>query len=91
MTTKDPSRKQIIVPMSKENNSNFMKNSALHVANINRQLRNAKSKVLVNYIQSDPLGITVITSKVFQQSDLLIIDQYIKNSNDINALQVKEP
>ena len=91
MTTKGPSRKQIIVPMSKENNSNFMKNSALHVANINRQLRNAKSKVLVNYIQSDPLGITVITSKVFQQSDLLIIDQYIKNSNDINALQVKEP
>ena len=91
MTTKGPSRKQIIVPMSKENNSNFMKNSALHVANINRQLRNAKSKVLVNYIQSDPLGITVITSKVFQQSDLLIIDQYIKNSNDINALQVEEP
>ena len=90
-TTKGPSRKQIIVPMSKENNSNFMKNSALHVANINRQLRNAKSKVLVNYIQSDPLGITVITSKVFQQSDLLIIDQYIKNSNDINSLQVKEP
>ena len=91
MTTKGPSRKQIIVPMSKENNSNFMKNSALHVAYINRQLRNAKSKVLVNYIQSDPLGITVITSKVFQQSDLLIIDQYIKNSNDINALQVEEP
>ena len=68
-----------------------MKNSALHVANINRQLRNAKSEVLVNYIQSDPLGITVITSKVFQQFDLLIIDQYIKNSNDINALQVEEP
>jgi len=64
MTTKGPSRKQVIVPMSKENNSNFMKNSALHVENINRQLQNAKSEVLVNYIQSDPLGITVITSKV---------------------------
>jgi len=91
MTTKGPSRKQVIVPMSKENNSNFMKNSTLHVANINRQLQNAKSEVLVNYIQSDPLGITVITSKVSQQSDLLIIDQYVKNSNDINTLQVEEP
>ena len=50
MTTKDPSRKQIIVPMSKENNSNFMKNLALYMVNINRQLRNAKSEVLVNYI-----------------------------------------
>ena len=38
MMTKDSSRKQIIVPISKENNSNFMKNSALYVANINRQL-----------------------------------------------------
>ena len=77
--------------MSSDNNSNFMKNSAIHVANINRQLRNAKSKVLVNYIHSDPLGISVITSKVSQQSDLQIIDQYIKNSSDINTLQVDEP
>jgi len=60
--------------MSKENNSAFMKNSSLHVANINRQLRNAKPEVLVDYIRSDPLGITIITSKVSQQSDLLIID-----------------
>jgi len=33
----------------------------------------------------------VITNKVSQQSDLLIIEQYVKNSNDINALQVEEP
>jgi len=38
MTTKNPSRKQVIVLMSSENNSIFMKNSALHVTNINRQL-----------------------------------------------------
>ncbi len=68
-----------------------MKNLALHVTNINRQLQNAKSEVLVDYIQSDPLGITVITNKVSQQSNLQIIDQYIKNSSDINALQVEEP
>ena len=77
--------------MSSENNSIFMKNSALHVTNINRQLRNTKSEVLVDYIQSDPLSITVITNKVSQQSDLQIINQYVKNSSDINALQVEEP
>ena len=91
MTTKGPSRKQVIIPMSKDNIDTFMKNSSLHVANINRQLCNAKSEVLIDYIQAEPLGITIITSKVSQQSDLLIIDQYIKNSNDVNALQVKEP
>jgi len=50
MMTKGPSRKQVIILMSKENNSNFMKNSALHMVNINRQLQNAKSEVLVDYI-----------------------------------------
>ena len=91
MTTKGSSRKQVIIPMSKENIGTFMNNSSLHMANINRHLHNAKSEVLVNYIRSDPLGITIIMNKVSQQSDLLIIDQYVKNSNNINALQVEEP
>ena len=78
MTTKGPSRKYIIIPMSKDNIDAFMKNSSLHVANINRQLHNAKLEVLIDYIQADPLGITIITSKVCQQSDLLIINQHIK-------------
>ena len=76
--------------MNGDNNSTFMKNSSLYVANINRNLKNSKSEVLVDYIQSDPLGITIITNKVSQQSDLQIIDQYVKNSNNINALQIEE-
>ena len=66
MTTKGPLRKQVIISMSKDNIDAFMKNSYLHVASINRQLRNAKSKVLIDYIWADPLGITIITSKVCQ-------------------------
>ena len=70
MTTKDPSRKHIIIPMSGDNVSSFLKNSSLNVANINRQLCNTKSDVLVDYIRSDSTGIIVITNKVAQQSDL---------------------
>jgi len=88
-TTKGPSRKHIIIPMSTDNISSFMKNLSLHVANINRELRNAKTEVLVDYIHSDSTGIIIITNKVGQQSDLSIIDNYIKNSNDVNTLQVK--
>jgi len=43
-----------------------MKNSSLHVTNINRELCNAKTEVLVNYIRSDPTGIIIITNKVGQ-------------------------
>ena len=90
MTMKGLSRKQIIVPMNIDNNNSFIKNSATHVANIYKLLRNAKSDILVDYIHSDPLRISIVTNKVSLQSDLQIIDQYVKNSEDINILQVDE-
>ena len=74
MTTKRPSRKHIIIPMSNDNNSKFMKNSSVHIANINRALKNVKSEVLVNFIHSDSLGIMVVTNKISLQSDLQIIE-----------------
>ena len=90
MTTKGPSRKHIIIPMSSDNILSFMKNSSAHVANINRALRNAKTDILVDYIRSDNSGISVVVNKVAQQSDLSIIDNYVKNSNDVNSLQVED-
>lgn len=90
MTTKGPSRKHIIIPMSAENASSLMKNLSMNMANINRQLRSAKTDILVDYIRSDGNGIIIVTNKVAQQSDLTIIDQYVKNSSNINALQVEE-
>ena len=91
MTTKGLSRKQVIIPISSKNVLSFMKNSSLYVANINRLLCNAKSDILVDYIRSNNTDITVITNKIAQQSDMAIINQYVKSSNDINSLQVEEP
>ena len=91
MTTKGLSRKQVIIPMSRENISSFMKSSSLHVANLNRLLHNAKSEVFTDYIHADHIGITIVTNKVSQQSDMAIINNYIKSLNDINSLQVDEP
>ena len=88
MTMKDSLRKHVIIPISSNNNASFMKNSSTHITNINRALRNIKSEVLVDFICLDPLGIIVVTNKVFLQSDLQIIEQYVKNSNDINTFQV---
>ena len=65
-TTKGPSRKHIIIPMSTDNMSSFMKNSSLHVTNINKELCNTKTEVLVDYIRSDSTGIIIITNKVGQ-------------------------
>ena len=91
MMTKGPSCKQIIIPMSNDNIVKFMKNSATHVINLNRNLRNTKSEVSVDFICSDPVGITVVTDKVSQLSDLITIEKYIKNSESINSTQVDTP
>ena len=68
-----------------------MKNSLIHVTNLNRNLRNTKSEVLVDFIQSDPLRITVVTNKVLLNSDLIIIEKYIKNLESIDSTQVETP
>jgi len=85
------SRKQVIIPMGNDNNVKFMKNSLIYVTNINRNLRNVKSEVLVDFIRSDSLGITIVTNKVSLLSDLLIIKKYVKNSENIDSSQVDSP
>ena len=85
MTTKGPSRKQVIIPMGKDNIDKFMKNSLNYITNLNRNLQNAKFEVLIDFICSDPLGITVVTNKVSLNSNLLIIEKYVKNLENIDS------
>jgi len=73
MTSKELLRKQVIIPMSSDNISKFMKNSSLHVANINQSLRTVKSEVLVNFICLDLTSVMVVTNKITVQSDLHVI------------------
>jgi len=56
ITTKGLSKKQVIIPMGNDNIVKFMKNSLIYVTNLNRNLQNVKSKVLINFIHSDPLS-----------------------------------
>jgi len=91
MTTKGPSRKQVIFPMSNNNMVKFMKNSSVHVASINRILKNTKSEVSVDFIRADLVGITIITNKVLQASDLITIENYVKNLESIDSSQIDMP
>ena len=46
---------------------------------------------MVDFIRPDSIGLVIATNKVVVQSDLQIINQYVKKSDDINKLQIKEP
>ena len=77
--------------MSNDNINKFMKDSSLHVANINQSLRNAKSEVLVNFIHLDIFSVTIVTNKIAVQSDLYIIENYIKKVEDIDTVNINVP
>jgi len=91
ITTKGPSRKQVIVPMYDVNKKNFIEKSSAHIANMNKVLKNIKMKVIINFVQLDPSSIVIMTNKVTSSLDLQIIENYIINTNCINTDGVEVP
>ena len=85
ITTKEPLRKQVIVLMSNDNKMKFMEDSSTHIININRVLKNIKSKVMADFVQTDQTGIIIATSKVAAPLNLH------KNMNYIEADNIEVP
>ena len=50
MTTKNPSHRQIIVPISLDNSSKIMSASSERIANINQTLKNIKLSIIADFI-----------------------------------------
>ena len=80
MTTKDSSRKQVIVPMNTDLTKKFIKDSSLHVINIKCALKAIKSSTIVDFICVEDKGIIIMTNNVSLGSDLKEIEKYVKNS-----------
>ena len=69
MTTKGPFRKQVIVPMNNDITKEFIKNSSLHVANINHALKTIKSNTIADFICVDSKGMIITTNNISLRSD----------------------
>jgi len=91
MTTKGPSHKQIIIPMSIELSKKFIKDSSMYVININRALKEINSKTIVDFICVEDKGIVITTNNISSNSDLQEIKKYVKNSFSSEAEQISSP
>jgi len=80
MTTKGPSHKQVIIPMSNDIAKKFIKESNSHITNINHALKAIKSSTIADFIHVDNKGIVITTNNVALGSDLQKIEKYVKNS-----------
>jgi len=91
MMTKSSSYKQVIIPMSIENAKYFIRESSMHVININRALKGIKSNIMANFVHSNNKGIIISTNNVACLSNLQEIKKYIKNTLCMVTKQVETP
>ena len=87
-TIKEPSRKQVIIPISKDNARIIASQANAHASNINRLLKEVKSEVLANFIWFNNKGIIITTNKAVANLDLKVVEEYIKELNNINLNKV---
>jgi len=80
MTTKGPSKKQVIIPINNIIAKEFIKNSSLHIANINCAFKTIKSNTIADFICVDSKEIIITTNNISSGSNLQEIEKYIKNS-----------
>jgi len=76
MTTKGLSRKQVIIPINNNIAKEFIKDSSLHIVNINQAL---KASTIANFIQVEDKGIVITTNNVSSDSDLQKIKKYVSS------------
>jgi len=89
MTTKEPSRKQVIVSMSKSNSIIIRSNVSFHINTINRYLKEANSNNMADFLHVDKISIIITTSITASAQDIRTIEKAIKNSEKINKDFIK--
>jgi len=91
MTTKESSRKQVIILMSKINSNTIVSQENVYDSNINRLLKDVKFEVSADFICFDNKKIIITTKKAIASSNLNIIKRYIKELKNINLNNVMSP
>ena len=90
ITTKDLSCKQIIISMGSDNLKKFLSSSSKHVVNLNHALKDIKSDVIIDFMRSDYRGLIIVSNKVASSSDIYVINNYVKNINNLDLNNVQD-
>jgi len=91
MTTKGPSKKQVIIPMNVEHTKYFIRESSSYITNINSAFKNIKLNIMADFIQTDVKGVIISTNNVMSPLDLQKIEKYVKSTLCIVADQIDSP
>ena len=91
MTTKWPLRKQVIIPMSKNNAKIIRSNTNFHIKSINRYLKETNSSTSADFIHMEKVGIIMTTNQAASVQDIGIINKILKEAENINWDLINSP
>jgi len=91
MTMKGPSRKQVIVLMSKTNAKIIGSNASFHIKFNNRCLKETNSNTLADFIYMEKVGIIVTTNQAVSVQDIGIIEKILKEAENIDQDLIDNP
>ena len=91
MTTRGPSRKKVIIPMTKLNTELIMKLAHKHIANINECLKNSNSDIIADFICLSNNGIIITMNHPANVTELSRIKNFLKKIDNINPVSIKVP
>ena len=91
MMTKEQSRREVIIPMTKTNAELIINSAHIHTSNINKYLKNSKSDTFADFIQLNVNGIIITTNKPASNLDLSTIEKYLKSIQNVNLDSIESP
>ena len=90
MTTKGLLYKQIIIPMGSNNLKKFLFLSDKHIVNLNYALKGIKSDIIIDFVRFDYRRLIIVSNKVVFSSNICVINNYAKNTNNLNFNDVQD-
>jgi len=91
MTTRRPSRKEVIIPMAKHNIELIVNSAHYYISNINKCLKNSKSDIVTDFICTTNNGIIITTNKLANDLNLSMIEKYLKNIQNVDSDSIESP
>ena len=89
MTTREPSRKEVIILMANHIAELIVNSAHIYITNVNKCLKNSKSDIVMDFIQSTNNEIIITTNKPANNLNLSTIEKYLKSIQNINSNSIK--
>ena len=89
MITKELSRKEVIISITKVYAELIVNSAHIHISNVNKYLKNSKLDTFADFILFNTNGITITTNKPASDLDLLTIKKYLKSIENINLDSIR--